>query len=66
MKPAKSGLQLGELIKKAIADCEVTPKEYDEIMAMADSDGVIDEYERKLLQQFQDLIANQTIKRVRG
>ncbi len=66
MKQTKSGLKLSELIKKAIADCEVTPGEYDEIMEEAHGDGVIDDHERKLLQQFQEMLANQTIKRVRG
>lgn len=66
MKRSQSGRRLSELIKKAIDDCEVTNSEYDQIMAQADRDLVVDAEERSLLQQLQEMIANGTVKRVRG
>ena len=66
MKSGKSGAKLAEMIKKAIHDCEVTTTEFNQIMAIADEDGVIDSQERSLLNQLQSLIANGTIKKVKG
>jgi tellurite resistance protein len=60
----ESGGKLGELIKKAIADGELTNSEYDKIMVMADSDMNIDAQEKNLLKQLQELLANKTVKRV--
>lgn len=66
MKLTKSGLELKELIEKAIKDCVITHSEYEEIMKMADKDGVIDDHEQRLLSQLQGLLANGTLKRVKG
>ena len=60
------GHALGELIKKAIADLELTTSEYEEIMAQAYSDGTIDSDEQRLLHELQELISNGTVKRVPG
>ena len=65
-KPSKSACSLKELIKQAIQDLEVTPQEYKQIMDQALEDNVIDKEERALLTQFQDMINNGTITRVRG
>ena len=65
-KPSKSATQLKELINQAVSDLEITPAEYDQIMACANEDGHIDKEEQALLSQFQAMISNGTIKRVRG
>ena len=66
MKLTKSGLQLKELIEKAIKDCVITNSEYSEVMKMANKDGAIDDHEQRLLSQFQGLLANGSLKRVKG
>ena len=66
MKLTKSGLELKELIEKAIRDCVITNSEYEEVMKMANKDGVIDDHEQQLLSQFQELLANGSLKRVKG
>ncbi len=60
----KSGEKLAEVIKKAIDDHIVTNDEYEEIYKIADEDGILDNHERLLLQEFKDMIADKTIKRV--
>ena len=65
-KPSDSAARLAEMIKKAIADCEVSSSEYDEIMKIANEDQHIDNQEQKLLSQLQSLLANGTVKRVKG
>ena len=65
MKLTQSGLDLKELINKAIKDCVITNSEYEEVMKMAHKDGV-DDHERRLLSQFQELLANGSLKRVKG
>ncbi|MBT3312333.1 MAG: hypothetical protein HN737_10810 [Desulfobacterales bacterium] len=66
MDKGETGRKMGDMIKKAIADCELTSSEYDEILALAYEDGKIDSQEQALLKQLQDLLANQTVKRVPG
>ncbi len=65
-KPSESASELKSLIKHAISDCEITPAEYDAIMQQAHDDGKIDPEEQTLLAQFQQMIGNGTIKRVKG
>ncbi|HNT57171.1 MAG TPA: hypothetical protein PL090_04965 [Syntrophales bacterium] len=60
------GAGLAEMIKKAIEDGELTTSEYDRILALADADKIIDSYERNLLTQLQELLANKTVKKVSG
>ncbi len=60
------GGKLAKLIKKAIDDLEVSTTEWQEIMAQANEDGVIDGEEQRLLKQLHEMIANGTIKRVPG
>ncbi len=66
MGAGETGAKLNEMIKKAIRDCEVTTTEYNEILALADADGVVDSQEQGLLKQLQNLLDNGTIKRVPG
>ena len=66
MKSREPGRKLAELMKKAIADSEITNTEYDQIMAQAHGDLVIDSDEKRLLEEFQNMIENGTVKRVRG
>ena len=66
MKLTQSGLDLKELINKAIKDCVITNSEYEEVMKMANKDGVIDDHEQRLLSQLQGMLENGTLKRVKG
>lgn len=66
MKLKQSGIELADVIRKAISDCEITTTEYEEILKVANADKHIDSQERQLLSQLQQLIANGTITRVRG
>jgi hypothetical protein len=65
-KPSKSATDLKSLIKHAIQDLEVTPSEYQQIMDLAHKDSVMDKEEKALLSQFNEMISNGTITRVRG
>ena len=64
--PSESASNLNKLIKQAIRDLEITPDEYQKIMDCAHDDGHIDEEEKVLLSQFQAMLSNGTIKRVKG
>ena len=66
METQSEGKKLAVLIKKAIDDLELTTTEYQEILAQANADGVIDGEEQKLLQQLQQMVADGTVKRVPG
>ena len=65
-KPSGSAERLAEMINQAILDCEITSSEYDAIMKIANEDQHIDRQEQNLLNQLQSLLANGTIKRVKG
>ena len=65
-KPSETATDLKTLITHAIADLEITHAEYQQIMDLAHADGVIDKEEQALLTQFQQMISNGTVKRVRG
>jgi len=65
-KPSGSAQKLAEMINKAIRDCEITGTEYNDIMKIANEDQHIDKQEQSLLNQLQSLMANGTIKRVKG
>jgi uncharacterized protein YutE (UPF0331/DUF86 family) len=62
----ESGKKLQDIIKKAIEDLEITTSEYEQIMAQAGEDGVIDHEEQELLKQLTEMISNGTLKRVPG
>ena len=57
----KSGQKLADVIKKAIEDSVITMDEYEEIMSIAGQDSVIDNHERALLKQLNDLIAEKIV-----
>ena len=63
-KSGETGGKLAEMIKKAIKDGKLTNAEYDQIMMIADADGVIDAQEKRLLNQLQELLANKSVVRV--
>lgn len=65
-RPSQSAENLKELINHAISDLEITPSEYEQIMAHANADGHIDKEEQALLAHFHEMINNGTLKRVRG
>jgi tellurite resistance protein len=52
------------MIKTAMEDGKLTTKEHNKIMAIADEDGILDNQEKQLLAQLQEMLANGTIKRV--
>lgn len=64
--PSKSASNLKELINHAIQDLEVTPDEYNRTTNCAHDDSHIDKEEKALLSQFQAMLSNGTIKRVKG
>ncbi len=64
MESGETGRRLSELIKKAIADCELTNSEHREILTLAGEDHVIDSQEQELLRQLNELLMNKTIKRI--
>jgi len=64
MKPSKNAGNLLQTIKKAIEDHKITTTEYDKILSIANEDGMIDEQEKALLTQLQEMLDNKTVKRV--
>ena len=59
-----SSQKLKEAIEKAIEDHELTIAEYDNIISIASEDGIIDNQERALLSQLQNMIENKEVKLV--
>jgi hypothetical protein len=64
MKSGETGEKLGAMIKKAIEDGKITNTEYEQILAIAQADQVIDSQEKKLLAQLQEMLSNKMIIRV--
>ena len=64
MQSGEAGRKLGEMIKKAIEDGQVTNSEYNKILAFADQDFLLDPQEKQPLRELQALLANKTVKRV--
>ncbi|RQW89764.1 MAG: hypothetical protein EHM79_02505 [Geobacter sp.] len=64
MKSSTSAQKLAEKINKAIEDHVLTNAEYEEILQIADEDGIIDPEERALLGQLKEMIVDKTVKRV--
>lgn len=62
-KPSKSAGKVAELIKKAIVDSVITSAEFDEIMAAADADLILDQQEKRLLAELHEMLRNGTVKR---
>ncbi|MBI4776312.1 MAG: hypothetical protein HY788_19385 [Deltaproteobacteria bacterium] len=63
--PSKSAGNLKEIIKHAITDLEITPKEYEDIMILSQNDNTLDKEEKALLSQFNQMLSDGTITRVR-
>ncbi|MCF6247333.1 MAG: hypothetical protein L3J69_08225 [Desulfobacula sp.] len=59
---SSSATKLKAMIDEAIADEKITPEEREQIMMLADEDGMIDNQERALLAQLQDMIQSGAIK----
>jgi len=57
----KKGQTLADVIKKAIDDSVITMAEYEEINSVASEDGILDNNEKALLRELNDMIANKTI-----
>jgi hypothetical protein len=66
MRLTKSGMELKDVMEKAIQDCMITNSEYEEVMQVANKDGMIDDNEQRLLSLFQEMLGNGTLKRVKG
>lgn len=66
MKASSSARKLAEIINQAIEDHVITNAEYEEIIHIANEDGVIDAEERALLGQLQEMISDRTVRRVAG
>ena len=66
MKLTKSGLELKEVIEKAMKDHVITNSEYEDIMMAASNDGIADNHEQRLLGQLQGMLANGTLKKIKG
>jgi hypothetical protein len=64
MKSGDTGEKLSAMIKKAIEDGKLTNTEYEQILAVAEADHVIDSQEKRLLAQLQEMLSNKTIVRV--
>jgi hypothetical protein len=64
LKPSDSAERLSEMIKTAMKDGKLTTKEHNQILAIADEDGILDNQEKRLLAELQEMLANGTIKRV--
>jgi tellurite resistance protein len=60
----ETGGKLAEMIKKAIEDGKLTNSEYEQILALAEADGVIDRQEKRLLTQLQEMLTNKSVVRV--
>ena len=61
MTVTKKGQTLADVIKKAIEDSVITMAEYEEITSVASEDGILDNHEKALLRELNDMIANKTI-----
>jgi len=66
MKSGEKGQNLLDMIKKAISDGEITTSEDDQILALVHKDGKIDNQEQRLLSQLQQMLADGSVKRVKG
>lgn len=59
---SSSATKLKAMIDEAIADEKITPDEREQIMMIADEDGIIDNQERALLAQLQEMIQSGAVK----
>jgi uncharacterized membrane protein YebE (DUF533 family) len=61
-KLSESSKLLREMIEKAIEDHIITREEYDKIIYIATEDGFIDNQEKALLQQLQQMIEDKLVR----
>lgn len=66
MKLTQSGLELKDVIEKAMKDHVITNTEYEEIMRVAGKDCMVDDHEQRLLGQLQEMLQNGTLKKIKG
>ncbi|MGD9993503.1 MAG: hypothetical protein AB7S69_09410 [Salinivirgaceae bacterium] len=59
---SESGERLRKMILKAIDDAEITRDEYDQIMEIAWEDGHLDNQEKALLSELQNLVEEKMVK----
>ncbi|HEY9124993.1 MAG TPA: hypothetical protein PK252_04265 [Bacteroidales bacterium] len=62
MKVNYSAEKLKKMIEKAIEDHEITRDEYDMIIHIATEDGHIDDQEKALLAELNNMIENKMVK----
>ncbi|MDX8381678.1 MAG: hypothetical protein R8M14_06150 [Ghiorsea sp.] len=64
--PSASAAKLKVMIDEAISDEVITNEEREQIMMLADEDGIIDSQEKALLAQLQEMISSGAIKLVKS
>ena len=57
-----SAQRINEIVKEAIAKHEITHREYEQILSIADEDGHIDPMERAAIANLRDLIDDRTVR----
>jgi hypothetical protein len=62
MALSEHAARLKKMINQAIEDHRLTRKEYEDIIHLANEDGVIDHQEQALLSQLQDMISDKSVK----
>jgi hypothetical protein len=62
MALSQHAVRLKKMINQAIEDHRLTRKEYEDIIHLANEDGVIDSQEQALLSQLQDMISDKSVK----
>ena len=66
MALSEDAVKLKKMIKKAIESHTITRDEYDQMIHMATKDGHIDNQERALLAELQDMINDKLIKFIKS
>ncbi len=62
MSISENANRLKKLINKAIEDLIITPEEYEDIIQLSLRDGFVDQQERALLRELQQMIENKEIQ----
>lgn len=62
IKVSDSSIRLKAMIEKAIEDHKITRDEYDKIINIATEDGYIDQHEKALLSELQQMIEERQVK----
>ena len=62
----KSSKKPEEIIHQAMEDHVIKNSEYEEIIEAAHADGAIDNHERVLLQELNELISEKSVRRIPG